>query len=73
MSSILPGARVLVTDSRGRVHRKIALTTVMDGRDIPVVWACREEEWSDAQREEREPEGVPWPATDVRPEPGSHP
>jgi hypothetical protein len=64
--SIVPGVVVLVTDSRGRDHRKVALSRVVAGRDIPVIWACREDEWEAARREQREPEGVPWPAKDVR-------
>ncbi len=64
--TIRRGVAVSVVDSRGVNHQKIALTDVVDGRDIPVVWACREDEWQAACNEGREPEGVPWPATDVR-------
>lgn len=64
--SIFPQIAVIVRDSQGREHRKIALTGVTDGRDIPVVWACREDEWDAALREQREAVGVPWPAKDVR-------
>jgi len=65
MESITRGTRIVVTDSRGRTHTKIALSEVVQGRDIRVVWACREEEWTAARGEGREPEGVPWPASDV--------
>lgn len=66
MLSITPGERIVVRDSRGREHDRIALTNVVQGRDIPVVWAARVDEWDAARRENREPEAVPWPATDVR-------
>jgi hypothetical protein len=38
----------------------------MMGEDFPVVWASREDEWEAAASEGRPPEGVPWPAEDVR-------
>ena len=40
---------------------------VVQGRDFPVVWACRSEECERAAREGGEPVGTPWPAEDVEP------
>jgi hypothetical protein len=65
--TICAGVKVIVVDSQGKQHQKIALSGVVDGYDIPVVWACREDEWQAAASEKREPDGVPWPAEDVRP------
>lgn len=67
MTTIAPGNRVLALNAFGERVERIAITSVTAGRDFPVVWACREEEWSDAEREGRAPEGVPWPADDVVP------
>jgi hypothetical protein len=36
------------------------------GQDFPVVWLCPHEEWEAAAKENRDPEGVPFPAEDVR-------
>lgn len=66
MSSIQRGDLIIVRDSTGTEHERIALTGVVDGRDIPVVWAVRLDEWEAARSENREPEGVPWPAGDAR-------
>ena len=62
---ITPGERVLALNARGERGERVALTGVVQGRDFPVVWICRPEEWEAARAEEREPEGVPWPAEDV--------
>jgi hypothetical protein len=61
-----PGSQVSVIDARGRELRKRALSSVVPGRDFLIVWVCREEEWQAAESEGRRPEGVPWPAEDVR-------
>jgi hypothetical protein len=70
------GAQIEVRDVNGRPLVRRALTGVVDGPgrpdvpdfpDLPVVWACPEKEWEAAQAEGREPEGVPWPAQNVRP------
>jgi hypothetical protein len=65
MQEISPGARLSVTDWKGQKHKRVAITPAIDGEDFRVVWACRETEWQDAQREGREPEGLPWPESDV--------
>lgn len=60
------GSRVEIRNGRGQTLTRRALTGVMMGEDFPVVWACREDEWDVALRDGRPPEGVPWPAEDVR-------
>lgn len=60
------GQRVTVIDFSGDPHPRIALSGAQRGTDFLVVWVCRPEEWEAAQREGREPEGVPWPYEDVR-------
>ena len=67
MSEIEPGLVVVARDAEGEELPRRALTGVVDGHDFPVVWVCREEEWTEAEQEHRKPEGVPWPAEDVRP------
>jgi len=54
-------------DVSGNRLRRRALGGVVPGYDFPVVWITSEEEWEAAQAEGRDPEGVPWPAEDVRP------
>jgi hypothetical protein len=67
VGSFQVGDRVEVVDAEGERLRRRALGGVIDGVDFPVVWVCREEEWLAAQREGRDPDGVPWPAEDVHP------
>ncbi|MDX6697695.1 MAG: hypothetical protein QOE65_1092 [Solirubrobacteraceae bacterium] len=66
MEAIEQGVRIEVRDIHGQWLERIALGGVVDGRDFPVVWACREKEWDAAADEEREADGTPWPAEDVR-------
>lgn len=66
MNEVQPGVVVVVRDAEGENLQRRALTGVIDGHDFPVVWVCREEEWTEAEQEHRKPEGVPWPAEDVR-------
>jgi hypothetical protein len=66
MSDIEKGDRIAVRDAFGEELERIALGPIEAGFDFPVVWACREEEWQAANAENRDPEGVPWPAEDVR-------
>jgi len=66
MKSISYGDLVIAVDAEGVRLLKRALGGVIQGVDFPVVWVCREEEWEAAQREGRQPEGVPWPAEDVQ-------
>jgi hypothetical protein len=70
MKSIGYGDLVVATDARGRKLPKRALGGITAGADFAVVWVCREEEWEAAHGEGRDPEGVPWPAEDVRLRPG---
>jgi hypothetical protein len=65
MPEIVHGDPVVVRDSKGRSHRKIAVSEVIEGKDFPVVWACNPDEWDSAQEDGRAAEGVPWPARDV--------
>jgi hypothetical protein len=60
------GDRVVVTTADGSTLPRRALGDVMAGADFPIVLVCRIEEWESAQSEGREPNGVPWPAEDVR-------
>jgi hypothetical protein len=64
--AIRPGQRVLARTSADRLLVRTAATEIVDGQDFPVVWVCREEEWERAQREQCEPDAVPWPASEVR-------
>ena len=57
---------MLATDAFGSDNPRRALTGVVDGHDFLVVWVCREEEWEAAHRDGRQPDGVPWPAEDVK-------
>jgi hypothetical protein len=65
MGKFQSGDHVEVIDAEGERLSRRALSGIVDGEDFPVVWVCREEEWTAAKREGREPEGVPWPAEDV--------
>ncbi len=60
------GQRVIVIDAFGQELPRVALGAPEMGEDFPVVWVSRPEEWEAAEREGREPEGVPWPIEDVR-------
>ncbi|HEV8218813.1 MAG TPA: hypothetical protein VGQ05_00955 [Streptosporangiaceae bacterium] len=66
MDEIKYGDVVIVRDGRGQELRKRALGPITRGSYFKVVWACREEEWQAARDRGREPEGMPWPAEDVR-------
>jgi hypothetical protein len=60
------GDLVIAVDATGAELLKRALGGPVRGVNFVVVWVCREEEWHAAQREGREPDGVPWPVEDVR-------
>jgi hypothetical protein len=66
MAAIEPGSRVLARSAFDELLERRAVTGVQPGHDFPVVWVCSEEEWQGAQSEGRHPEGLPWPAEDVR-------
>jgi hypothetical protein len=57
---------VVVVDAFGQDQERIALSGVVQGGDFEVVRVCRPDEWELARDEGREPDGVPWPAEDVR-------
>lgn len=67
METIRKGDQVVITDAFGQEKSRRAASGVVDGHDFPVVWVCREEEWSAAIAEGRSPDAVPWPAEDVQP------
>jgi hypothetical protein len=60
------GQQIEVRDAFGNTLRRVATGPVDPGYDFAVVWACREEEWTAAEGEGREPESTPWPIEDVR-------
>ena len=66
MRTVEPGDRVLARSAFDELLERRALTPVVDGHNFPVVWVCKEEEWEAALAEGREPQGVPWPAEDVK-------
>jgi hypothetical protein len=65
VTTIKPGIRVRARALDGELLERTAMTQIIDGDDFPVVWICRVEEWESAMAEDREPEGLPWPAVDV--------
>lgn len=65
MAVIEPGSRVLARSAFDELLERRAVTGVEPGHDFPVVWVCSEEEWQTASAEDREPQGLPWPAEDV--------
>jgi len=67
MAEIERGLRVVALAADGTTRRLRALTGVVPGGDFAVIWACSEREWQRAIEERREPEGIPWPAEDVKP------
>jgi len=66
MGEIQAGDTIDVRTAFDQWRQRRALSGVLPGDRFAVVWACRPEEWDAAQAEGREPEGVPWPADDVR-------
>jgi hypothetical protein len=60
------GQPIEVRDAFGNWLPRRALSDIEEGYDFPVVWACRVEEWAEAEAEGRSPDGSPWPAEDVR-------
>jgi hypothetical protein len=66
MDNIEKGSRLLAASADGSTRELRALSGVVAGGDFAVVWACSEGSWAAAQAEGREPDGIPWPAEDVR-------
>lgn len=60
------------TAGGGHVHM-VALGSVVQGQDFPVVWVCTEEEFSRSQQTEDEPNGLPWPLASVQVLEPAHP
>ena len=73
MTQLSKGDRVKARAADDQILERRALTGVVMGEDFPVVWVCREDEWEAAEREGREPIGVPWPADAVASEDGAAP
>jgi hypothetical protein len=44
----------------------VALGSVVQGYDFPVVWVCTKEEFARSQEAGDEPDGIPWPFASVR-------
>jgi len=66
MVEVRPGDTVVVVNAFGQRDQRRALSGVeLEGHDFPVIWVCSNDEWQLATAEDREPEGVPWPADDV--------
>lgn len=63
---IYAGQTVKARDWKGQDIILTAITPPIQGKDFEVVWVCRPDEWTAAQREAREPQGIPWPVEDVR-------
>jgi hypothetical protein len=66
MQAIKPGDWVQVRAADGRWFRRRATTGVVAGDDFPVVWVCREEDWLTGESDQRPPNALPWPETDVK-------
>jgi hypothetical protein len=64
LPNVKPGDLVRVVSTTD-VLTRVAVTNVVRGHRFPVVWVCAVEEWENANREQREPDSVPWPAEDV--------
>ena len=60
------GDRIAVQGADGEERELRALGGVVAGGDFAVVWGCSLAEWDAAEREAREPQGIPWPAEDVQ-------
>jgi len=58
---------LLECETAGGGHaRMVALGSVIQGYDFPVVWVCTQEEYARAQQTEDKPDGLPWPSSSVR-------
>ena len=66
MADIEYGAMVLASAADRTTRELRALGGVIAGGDFAVVWACSEREWAAAEAAGRAPQGIPWPAEDVR-------
>ncbi|HVQ57375.1 MAG TPA: hypothetical protein VMS60_00570 [Solirubrobacterales bacterium] len=60
------GDQVVAASADGVDRELRALGGVVRGGDFAVVWVCTEQEWATAEGEGRDPQGVPWPAEDVK-------
>ena len=65
MTTIEPGALVLVRTADGQKVPRRAVTGIEDGLDFPVVWVSTEEDWEASTGNGHRPDALPWPAEDV--------
>ena len=66
MSKIRRGDQLVGAAADGQERELYALGEVIAGGDFAVVWVCSRDEWEAAQFEDREPEGIPWPADELK-------
>ncbi len=59
------GQSVGIRDLHGKYLRRVAVSTVIEGGDFPVIWACSEREWRTSVESCRPVRALPWPAIDV--------
>jgi hypothetical protein len=69
---IRKGSRVLARSALDTMLQRRAVSGVEAGIDFPVVRICTEDEWVAAEREGRDPAGIPWPADEVQPDPSAN-
>lgn len=65
MRTIEPGSKVVVRTADGEKLPRRAITGVEAGNTFEVVWVCKEDEWSSANNQGRQADGIPWPAEAV--------
>jgi hypothetical protein len=66
VSTIEPGALVVIRTADGQKLRRRATSTVVDGLDFPVVWVATEEDWAANGNGNGDGHNArPWPAEDV--------
>jgi hypothetical protein len=65
MLQVASGQRVTIVTADRKTLTRVAMSGVVRGSSINVVWVCTDEELQAAQREGRQPQGVPWPADAV--------
>jgi hypothetical protein len=66
MREIKPGDKVIVRSVDNRNLPRRAMTGVVEGDTFPVVWVCREEQWTGKTPQILVDKGVPWPVEDVK-------
>jgi hypothetical protein len=59
------GDQVRATTAGGNTVLMRALGAPRPGRDFEVVWVATEDEWTRAQADGDEPDGLPWPTSAI--------